>query len=122
MIDLDRVDLLAKIENVLEIPGNERLTRWFGDYGIWESKPDITQEDIDKRIEELDSQLDHKKTVYIGVRETLRRVIPVDNPKSIQEAIDIVSDMYKNKEKILDADDYEDVFVEPSDMDFDMEM
>lgn len=122
MIDLERVDLLAKIENVLEIPVDERLTKWFGDYSIWEPISGVTQEDIDKRINELDSQLDHKKTVYVEVKETLRRVIPVENPKSIQEAVDIVLGMYKNEEIVLDAEDYEDVLVEPSDMNFDMEM
>ncbi len=122
MTYMERVDLLAKMENVLDVPAEERLTRWFGDYSMYEPKSNVSQDDIDRRIGELDKQIDHKKTVYVEVKETLSRVIPVENPMSIKEAVDTVMEMYKNEEIVLDYEDYQGVQIHPGNMDFDMEM
>lgn len=70
MTYMDRVELLAKMENVLDVPSGERLTQWYGDYGIYEPKPSVTQEDIIKRIEALDQQIQHSTPIQVEVKET----------------------------------------------------
>ncbi|MCM1159362.1 MAG: hypothetical protein NC300_11370 [Bacteroidales bacterium] len=50
-MDMDAVEQLAGLEQ--DIPERERLTEWFGDYGIYEPKPGVAQEDIYTRIKEL---------------------------------------------------------------------
>ncbi|MCH5296039.1 MAG: septation protein SpoVG family protein [Ruminococcus sp.] len=49
----DHVDELYKLEEDLGIPENERLTEWFGDYGICSPKPYITDEQIISKLKDL---------------------------------------------------------------------
>lgn len=47
------VDALYKLEESLGVPKNERLTEWFGDYGMCSPKPYITDEQIQSRLKDL---------------------------------------------------------------------
>lgn len=122
-MDLGKVEMLAKMEQVLHISDKERLTQWYGDYNIFEPKLDVTQEDIDRRIEELSKQIEHNTPIAVEVRETLSRKVTVENPKSIQEAINTVMERYYSEKIVLDAEDFQGVEFRPAeDMDFGMEM
>ena len=46
----DDVDLLAKYEEKHNVPTNERLTEWFGDYGMNVPKKNITPEIVEQRL------------------------------------------------------------------------
>lgn len=46
----DDVDLLAKYEEKHNIPTNERLTEWFGDYGMNVPKENVTPEIVEQRL------------------------------------------------------------------------
>lgn len=122
MTYLERVELLAKMENVLDVPSGERLTQWYGDYSMYEPKSNVTQADIDKRIEELDKQIQHSKPIQVEVKETLSRIVTVDNAISIREAIETVMEQYNNEEFVLDGDDYKGVEFDLAEVDFDMEL
>lgn len=119
MTYMDKVELLAKMENVLDVPSGERLTQWYGDYSIYEPKPNVTQTDIEKRIQQLDVQIDHSKTIRVEIR----RNVDVENSKSIEEAIEEVMRLYKSGDLVLDEEDFHGVEYDLSeDIDFDMEM
>ena len=120
-IDMNRVELLAKMEKVLEIPTEQRLTQWYGDYNIYEAKLDVTQNDIDKKIEELSSQIEHNTSITIEIRETLARRVTIKNPQNIREAVDTVMERYYNENIVLDADDFQGVeFLPTEDMEFEI--
>lgn len=121
-MDMNRVELLAKMENVLDIPERERLTQWYGDYNIYEPKLNVTQNEIDKRIDELDKQIKHSPPIQVKVQKTLARVVTVDNAVSIEEAIRVVMEQYNNKEFLLDAEDCQGVEFDLADSGFGMEM
>lgn len=104
-IDMNQVEFLAKLENVLDIPGKERLTQWYGDYGIYEPKLHITQEDIDNKIKELSDQIAHSEPIVIEIKETLSRQITVENPQNLWEAMETVMSSYKSKNIKLNEDD-----------------
>lgn len=46
----DDVDLLAKYEEKHNVPTNERLTEWFGDYGMNVPKKNVTPEIVKQRL------------------------------------------------------------------------
>lgn len=120
-VDMNKVEMLAKLEKVLEVPTSQQLTRWYGDYGIYEAKLDVTQEDIDKRIEELLGQIEHNTSIVIEIRETLSRKITIENPQNIREAVDTVMERYYKKKIVLDADDFQRVeFLPVEDMEFEI--
>lgn len=120
-VDMNKVEMLAKLEKVLEVPTSQQLTRWYGDYGIYEAKLDVTQEDIDKRIEELLGQIEHNTSIVIEIRETLSRKITIENPQNIREAVDTVMERYYNEKIVLDADDFQRVeFLPVEDMEFEI--
>lgn len=107
--NLSRVEYLAKLENVLEIPTKERLTQWYGDYGIYEPVLDVTMEQINTRIRELNKQIEHGDSCTVEIREILSRKITVENAKSIEDAVDVVMERYENGNIVLDADDFQSV-------------
>lgn len=49
----DDVDLLAKYEEKHNVPTNERLTEWFGDYGMNVPKKNITPEIVEQRLNQF---------------------------------------------------------------------
>lgn len=46
----DDVDLLAKYEEKHNVPTNERLTEWFGDYGMNVPKKNVTPQTVKQRL------------------------------------------------------------------------
>lgn len=44
----DKVDTLADYEEKCNIPVDERLTTWFGDYGMWTPKQHVTQQMVEQ--------------------------------------------------------------------------
>lgn len=46
----DDVDLLAKYEEKHNVPTNERLTEWFGDYGMNVPKKNVTPQTVEQRL------------------------------------------------------------------------
>lgn len=140
-VDMNKVELLAKLEKVLDIQGKERLTEWYGDYGIFEPKLRITQGDIDNRIKELSEQIEHNAQIVIEIKETLSREVTVENPQDLCEAMEVVMKKYQNRDIRLNSEDdlkkvefsqVKDEYVaaveealaeaEMSEMDFEMEM
>lgn len=107
--NMDKVELLAKIEKILEIPTNERLTRWYGDYAIYEPCNHVTMEQIEERIQELSNQLQKQNSCKVEIKETLSRVIEIVNPENIDEAINTVMNDYNKGNIVLDADDFQSV-------------
>lgn len=106
---MNRIEMLAKMENVLEIPTNKRLTRWYGDYGIYEAKLHVSKEDIKKRIRELNEQIEHRDPIQVEIRETLTRLITVENALNVVDAIAMVKEEYDEGKIVLDADDFSEV-------------
>lgn len=104
-VDMNKVELLAKLEKVLDIQGKERLTEWYGDYGIFEPKLRVTQGDIDNRIKELSEQIEHNARIVIEIKETLSREVTVENPQDLCEAMEVVIKKYQNRELRLSEDD-----------------
>lgn len=104
-IDMNKVELLAKMEKILDIPEREQLTEWYGDYGIYEPKLHVTQKDIDDRIKDLSEQIEHSESITIEIRETLSRQITVENPQDLWEAIEIVMERYQSKQIVLNNKD-----------------
>ena len=122
-VSLDKVELLAKMEKVLDIPSEQKLTRWYGDYGIYEPKLDVTEDDINRRIEELSELIEHTDSITVEIRETLSRKITIENPKDIREAVDTVMEQYYKENIVLGADDFQGVqFLPVEDPDFELEM
>lgn len=108
-MDLDRVELLAKLEKVLDIPEKERLTEWYGDYALYEPKLDVKQTDIDRRIGELNKQIVHGNTVTVEVKGSFSRRIEVENAEGFEEAVNMVKERFDKQGFILDAEDVEQV-------------
>lgn len=117
--NMDRVEYLAKMENVLEIPTKDRLTEWYGDYGIYEPCLHVTMGQINERIRELSKEMKHGNKCTVEIKETLSRRIEVANPDSIEDAIDAVMESYNAGRIVLDADDFQSV--EFNEMDFEFE-
>lgn len=117
--NMNRVDYLAKMENVLEIPTKDRLTEWYGDYGIYEPCLHVTMDQINERIRELSKEMKHGNKCVVEIKETLSRKIEVVNPDSIDDAIDAVMQSYSNGNIVLDADDFQSV--EFNELNFDFE-
>lgn len=62
---LGKIEKLAKLERLLQVPYNERFTVWFGDYNMYEMKPGKTKEDIENRLFEMEDKLaDHMISVF----------------------------------------------------------
>lgn len=120
MFNLKQIEKLAKMEKVLEIPTEERLTEYYGDYDIYEPKVDVTMQQINKRIRELSPQLLQGTQCTVEVKETLTRKITVENPKSIEDAIEAVMQSYNAGNIVLDADDFQSV--EFNELDFEPEL
>lgn len=113
-MDMNKVEYLARMENVLEIPAEDRLTHWYGDYDLWEPKLNITEEQINNRIKELDAQIEHGPTYSVEITETLQRIVPVENARSMKEAIDIVMQDYNSGNLILNAEDFKEAEFTPA--------
>ena len=109
MFNLKQVEKLAKMEKVLGLPTEERLTEHYGDYDIYEPKLDVTMQQINKRIRELSPQLLQGKQCTVEIREILSRKIIVENPRSTEEAIEAVMESYNAGSIVLDADDFQSV-------------
>lgn len=118
-MNMDRVEILAKMEKVLEIPTKDRLTEWYGDYNIYEPKLHVTMNQINDRIRELSKEMKHGNKCTVEVKETLSRKIEVVNPDSIDDAIDAVMQSYNNGNIVLNADDFQSV--EFNELDFEFE-
>lgn len=107
--NMNRVEYLAKMEKILEIPSKERLTQWYGDYNIYEPKLNVTMTQINERIRELSKEMKHGNKCVVEIKETLSRKIEVANPDSIDDAIDAVMQSYNEGKIVLDADDFQSV-------------
>ena len=51
---IDMIQDIAQAERMLSIPENERITEWFGDYAIYEAKPDVSSEQIKAKYREYE--------------------------------------------------------------------
>lgn len=106
---IEQIQLLAKMENVLHISNQDRLTTWFGDYGVWETRPGVTMRQVNERIHQLDAKMEHTPSVKVQVRELRTRTIEVENASSIEEAVSIVQELYDQKGIHLNKDEVEEV-------------
>lgn len=117
---MNQVEKLAKIEKVLEIPEQDSLTEYDSNYDIFKMKANVTMQQINKRIRELSPQLLQGTQCTVEVKETLTRKITVENPKSIEDAIEAVMQSYNAGNIVLDADDFQSV--EFNELDFEPEL
>lgn len=112
----EQIQLLAKMENTLHISSNDRLTTWFGDYSMWEAKPGVTMRQINKRIRDLDPLIEHTGSVKVQIQERRSRTIEVKNARSVQEAVEVIQDMYDQQDLVMNTDDIEEVEVQGVEM------
>lgn len=108
----EQIQLLAKMENVLHIPSDQRLTGWFGDYSMWEARPGVSMQQINKRIRDLDELMDHSELVKVRIQETRSRTIEVENANSMEEAVEVVKNLYDQQDLMMNTDDIERVEVQ----------
>lgn len=52
----------------------------------------------------------------VNIKETLSRTVIVDNVESLEEAIEMVEQAYRNNDIILDAEDFSDKEISASDV------
>lgn len=112
----EQIQLLAKMENVLHIPSDQRLTSWFGDYSMWEAKPGVSMRQIYKRIRDLDELMEHSEPVKVRIQETRSRTIEVENAHSMEEAVEVVKNLYDQQDLMMNTDDIEEVEVQGVEM------
>lgn len=117
---MNQVEKLAKIEKVLEIPEQDRLTEYDSNYDIFKTKSNVTMRQVNHRVRELSSQLQQGTQCVVEIREILSRKITVENPKSIEDAIEAVMQSYNAGNIVLDADDFQSV--EFNELDFEPEL
>lgn len=109
---IEQIQLLAKMENVLHISSDERLTTWFGDYEMWEPRPGVSMRQINARIRELNAQMEHTSPVNVQISELRTRNIVVENAASMGEAVSVVQGLYDQQEISLDQDDVKEVKIQ----------
>lgn len=75
------IELIAQYENIVGVPESQRVTEWFGDYGMYEVKPNITEpiftkqlnyvlEQTDLTIEEVNSGLLSDQDIKVAVERS----------------------------------------------------
>ncbi len=67
-IDFDKLQELGEWEATSNIPYDERLTNWYGDYGIYELKPGFSNEDLQLKYEQMLGKdvVDNSKNISIN--------------------------------------------------------